>query len=213
MPDGVPPPASAKTARIGPNAILQLAAPLESLFGAAVMPQILNLARVPMPTGREMIPEGDAARVHRVMWQLFPEQGARISQLAGQGTAHYIRTHRIPKPARFALRWLPHGTAEDMLLRAIEKHAWTFCGSGQFEAERQGTELHFILHDNPLADDHPCPGHPCHWHSAVFAELFSTLLGAPYTCHETTCLGCGGDVCRFVVSREMARPAIEPRKG
>lgn len=213
MPDGVPAPVRIDEARIGPNAILQLVQPLEALFGAAVLPQILNLAGVQMPTGQEMIPEGDAACVHRLLWQLFPDQGARISHLAGQGTARYIRTNRIPAPARFVLRWLPRKLAEDMLLRAIEDHAWTFCGSGALEAERQGPQLHFVLHDNPLADHHHIPGHPCHWHSAVFAELFTLLLGVPYVCCEPTCRGCGGDVCRFVVTRAAAQPALEPRKS
>lgn len=202
MPDGAAFAGADRQARIGPNSILQLAEPLKAQFDPSVLPQILDLARVSMPSGTEMIPEEDAARVHRIMWQLFPEQGPHISQLAGQGTARYIRASRIPRVAQLALRWLPRRFAENVLLQAIEKHAWTFCGSGEFEAERQGDELHFILHDNPLADVNHVPGHPCYWHSAVFAELFTLLLGARYTCAEATCRGCGGDVCRFVVARE-----------
>lgn len=206
MPDGSFPADRTAGARIGPNAILQLADPMETLLGEDVMAQVLDLCRVPMPSGQVMIPEDDVGRVHRAIWQLFPTQAQELSERAGAGTARYIRTHRIPAPARLALRLLPRALGERALTHAIAAHAWTFCGSGTLETARRGAEVHFMLRDNPLADTDLHSPHTCHWHAAVFAELFSAVLGRPYFCEEVSCCGCGGDVCRFVVRRQKKRP-------
>ncbi|WP_227269450.1 bacteriochlorophyll 4-vinyl reductase [Roseobacter weihaiensis] len=205
MPDGPCQPDLKSTARIGPNAILQLAGPVERLLGAGVMAQLLDLCRVPMPSGKGMIPEDEVGRVHRAMWQLFPAQARELSEQAGAATARYIRTHRMPATARLALRLLPRALGERALTRAIAAHAWTFCGSGTLGTARQGREIHFMLRDNPLADIDLHNPHPCHWHAAVFEELFSAVLGRPYFCEEVSCCGCGGDLCRFVVRRQKKR--------
>jgi divinyl protochlorophyllide a 8-vinyl-reductase len=201
MPDGAFEAPVETEARIGPNAILQLAAPVEELLGPAVMAQLLGLCRVPLPTGLEMIPEESVARVHRVLWQHFPEQAREVSERAGRGTAQYIRRNRIPGAARMALRVVPRSLGERQLTRAIVDHAWTFCGSGRLTVTRQDRDIHFELEDNPLADSRNPPCHPCHWHAAVFEELFSSVLGGRYQCAETSCRGCGGALCRFVLRR------------
>lgn len=188
-----------ETARIGPNAILQLSDPMGRLLGPAAFNRVL--AGEPLPSGAEMVPEGRVARVHDRLWRLYPDQAATVSRLAGQGTARYIRDNRIPKAARLALRLLPKSWGERMLTRAIQQHAWTFCGSGRLELRRDRAGIHFMLHDNPLADTHAAPGHPCLWHQAVFAALFTAVLGVRYDCVEPTCRGCGGALCRFVLRR------------
>ena len=187
--------------RIGPNAILQLAGPVESILGRDVMAQILDLSQVPMPSGDEMIPQEAVGRVHHTMWKLFPKQAAALSDRAGAGTARYIRANRIPKAARLLLRVLPRTLAERLLTKAILDHAWTFCGSGVLNTKREEGEIHFLLRDNPLADRATEPPHLCIWHAAVFAELFSLILGRRYYCKEVSCCALGADVCHFVVSR------------
>ena len=186
-------------ARIGPNAILQLAAPVRTVLGAGTMDAILTAAHVAMPAGDEMIPETHVARVHETLWRMYPDQAREISIRAGKGTAGYIRRHRIPIPARIALRLMPRRLGERMLTRAIVAHAWTFCGSGMLAVKVEGAEVHFTLENNPLAASDV--DHPCHWHAAVFAELFSVVLGGAYYCTEVSCRGCGGLRCHFVLRR------------
>lgn len=205
MPDGSMPVHRGSGGRIGPNAILQLARPLERMFDGAVMAQLLSLAQVDMPSGHEMVPEEDVQRVHHTLWQLFPDKARELSQEAGRCTARYIRQNRIPRIARVALRLLPRALGERMLARAIVQHAWTFCGSGALDVQRRGREIHFVLENNPLADTTRPVHRPCYWHDAVFAELFSCVLGSLYTCEEDSCRGCGGSTCRFVVRRGEKR--------
>lgn len=202
MPDGGGHPQAAF--RVGPNAILQLVEPVDQMLGQGVMAQLLDLCRVPLPDGSAMVPEEDVGRVHHTLWQVFPDQAQALSERAGQATACYIRSHRIPIGARLALRVMPRALGEKMLVRAIEKHAWTFCGSGTLKAVRREGEVHFVIHENPLADTQARPPHPCYWHSAVFAELFSSLLGWRYHCEEVSCCGCGADLCRFVLRRQKS---------
>lgn len=55
-------------ALIGPNAILQLLPQIERAFGEARAVQLLAKAHVfDVPDGSQMIPEGDAARLHQVL--------------------------------------------------------------------------------------------------------------------------------------------------
>lgn len=186
---------------IGPNAIIQLAGPVDRALGEGVMAQVLDLCQISMPCGNYMIPQEDVETVHHTLWQLFPSSARAISQEAGRATAHYIRANRIPRFARIALRLMPSVMAEKMLTKAIERHAWTFCGSGTLNTERDGHTATFLIKSNPLAEGHAHQRHHCLWHEAVFAELFSSLLGHRYTCVETTCCAYHGDLCRFTVTR------------
>ncbi|WP_282062070.1 bacteriochlorophyll 4-vinyl reductase [Roseobacter litoralis] len=191
-----------KSPRIGPNAILQLEEPLDRMLGQGALAQILKITRVAMPSGKEMVPQEDVGLVHHTMWRLFPEQAGKLSDRAGVGTARYIAANRIPKAARVMLRILPRVWAERMLTKAISDHAWTFCGSGALDTRRENGEIHFILRENPLADKVTQPPHRCIWHAAVFAELFSLVLGRPYYCKEVSCCALGAELCHFVVSRD-----------
>jgi len=212
MPDGSHSFASDTEALIGPNAILQLKAPVNEILGEGVMAQMLDLCRVPMPTGDRMISEQVVGRVHHTLWQLFPDRAQAVSERAGLATADYIRKNRIPRVVRIALRMMPAHMAERMLTKAIENHAWTFCGSGALRTNREDGSIHFLLRDNPLADVDAHPQHPCHWHSAVFERLFTSVLGKPYYCQEVSCCAMGGDTCHFVMSRNATHPHFKGLK-
>ena len=201
MPDGSNVLHADSEALVGPNAILQLKNPMDVLLGHGVIAQVLDLCRVTMPSGDRMISQSEVGRVHHMLWQLFPDRAEAVSVVAGQGTARYIRANRIPRIARIALRLAPRAWAEKRLMHAIEDHAWTFCGSGALGGHIEDGDLHFLIRDNPLADPRAHPRHLCHWHAAVFAELFTRLLGKPYICREISCCAMGADVCHFVVSR------------
>lgn len=200
MPDG----ASlqvAKEARIGPNAILQLRAPMDEIIGPGALDSLLAHCGVELPDGYSMVSQFDVARVHHALRQIYPKQRHDIAVQSGHGTARYIQANRIPPLARRVLAILPQGVSERMLTKAILKHAWTFCGSGHVTAKRDGGAIVFRLADNPLAaaTGHSAP--QCHWHCAVFAELFSSLLRCPYRASETACCGTGAPACDIRVSR------------
>lgn len=195
--------AAAGTARIGPNAILQMVPVLDQLGGLKLRTEILARAGVfELPTGDEMIPEGAAARVHQEVRRSLPDMAPALSWAAGRGTADYILEHRIPKPAQWVLRHLPAPLAAWMLARAIRDHAWTFAGSGEF---RLVSKTCFEIAGNPVvrgeSADHPL----CDWHAAVFARLFQVLVHPDYVCVETECTAMNGSVCRFELRRQMGR--------
>jgi divinyl protochlorophyllide a 8-vinyl-reductase len=80
-----------------------------------------------------MIPE--AWFIHlacSVRERLPADRSEAVLRRAGAATADYVATHRIPAPLRGALRALPVRLAIPLLLRAFERHAWTFAGGGRF---------------------------------------------------------------------------------
>ncbi|MEL6946905.1 MAG: bacteriochlorophyll 4-vinyl reductase [Pseudomonadota bacterium] len=190
--------------RIGPNAILQLDAPLSHHIGDRANPNLLEAAGIPLPTGEEMIPQQHVVRAHAALLDAHPKLAATIATEAGVGTAHYIIENRIPPPARTLLRYLPTPLAVAQLTKAIQRHAWTFCGTGRLTAHIQPFASHrveFAIWNNPIARGRCAPHPSCHWHRAVFETLYSTLLARPFHAREIACCSCGEAACRFVVDQ------------
>jgi divinyl protochlorophyllide a 8-vinyl-reductase len=187
-------------ALIGPNAILQLLPQIERIGGEARVAQMLGEAGVfEVPDGSQMIPEGDAARLHQVLRRDEPVLAPELAAAAGRGTADYILAHRIPKPAQWLLKAMPAPLAARALARAIGKHAWTFAGSGHFRAV---TPWMFEIALNPIVRGEAADGPLCHWHAAVFARLYGTLVAPGCICRETACCAMPGhDACRFEITR------------
>ena len=187
-------------ALIGPNAILQMLPVLEETGGPALVDRIVAAAGLfNLPDGSSMIPEGEAGALHQALRRVCPSQAPDLAAQAGERTARYILAHRIPKPAQHILKALPAPLAARSLARAIGKHAWTFAGSGRFEVE---TPWRFKIHANPIvrgeASQHPL----CHWHSAVFAKLYQSLVAPDCTCRETSCCAQPGQTaCTFELTR------------
>jgi divinyl protochlorophyllide a 8-vinyl-reductase len=94
-------------------------------------------------------------------------------------------------PARLALR---------ILLKAVERHAWTFAGRGLFawKATPEGFEL--TLLNNPVSRtiraDHPV----CDYDAATFETLFRGLAGSSTRVEETACTAEGDAACVFRVT-------------
>ncbi|WP_276317304.1 bacteriochlorophyll 4-vinyl reductase [Alexandriicola marinus] len=185
---------------MGPNAILQLLPHLEERFGASGTREMLDLAGVAqIPDGQSMIPEEQAARLHRVMRIRAPEAAPDLALLSGTGTADYILAHRIPRVAQTILKALPPPLAARALTAAIGKHAWTFAGSGRFEAKGPWC---FEIHDNPLIRGEKSDAPLCTWHAAVFERLYRVLVAPDCRCVETCCRAQPGqDRCRFELRR------------
>lgn len=185
---------------IGPNAVLQLAAVLERREGAERTAHLLaDAGLASLPDGEHMMPEGDAARLHRRVRAEFPARAPDIARAAGFATGDYILAHRIPKPAQTVLGLLPAPLAARALARAIARHAWTFAGSGQFRVVDPWT---FEIADNPLVRGERSAAPLCHWHAAVFERLYGRLVHPACRCVETRCSAQpGAPSCRFEIVR------------
>lgn len=187
--------------RIGPNAILQMIPVLDDVMGAAARRQMLARLGVAVPSGDRMIPEAPAALLHREVRRCCGGRAAGIAARAGRGTAEYILAHRIPEPAQALLRALPAGLSARLLSRAIAANAWTFAGSGRFEAR---TPWHFVMHDNPVIHGETADRPICHWHAAVFETLYRRLVTPEVLCRETQCQANGARECHFFMTCGMA---------
>lgn len=186
--------------RIGPNAILQLVPVLEERLGPQRLRIILMSAGIRrLPDGSAMIPEQDAARLHRAVRHFERERADEILREAGARTADYILAHRIPKAAQAILKRLPASLAALILSRAIAQHAWTFAGSGSFRAL---TPWRFEIAHNPLIADERSEHPLCIWHCAVFEKLYRTLVTKDAVCIEERCGSQAPDAaCLFSIRR------------
>ena len=185
--------------RIGPNALMQLVPVLDRIEGRAAREALFaahGLLRP--PDGRSMIDEALVAQIHQDMRLRFPANARRIARAAGLATGDYILAHRIPAPARALLRLLPARLAAPLLVRAIARHAWTFCGTGRLRA-LPGHPVVFEVIDNPLVRGEIRPRPICDWHAAVFERLFSTLVHPRARAVETDCCAMGHAACRFEI--------------
>lgn len=192
--------AHVQTARIGPNAILQLLPVIRATYGAGADEALMARAGVHLiPDGSHMIPEGHAARLHRQMRQDDPDRAPLLAAQAGRGTADYILANRIPAFAQWLLKHMPAALAARQLSRAINAHAWTFAGSGRFTVIDPWT---FRIVDNPLIRGEHSRHCLCHWHAAVFERLYQVLVARDCECREITCGARAGDTaCTFAVTR------------
>ncbi|MCZ8262135.1 MAG: bacteriochlorophyll 4-vinyl reductase [Beijerinckiaceae bacterium] len=160
--------------RIGPNAVIQLRNVLAETLGAEAGRAVFEAAgQGPWweepPAG--MVPEAAVRAVHAALVRMLPaRQSTALLTEAGYRTGAYILAYRIPGFARWLLPRLPARLAAQLLVRAIARHAWTFCGTGAF-CYRLGNRLDLTVMANPLA---VAPGDP--WHRAVFEALFRHLV-------------------------------------
>lgn len=192
--------AAASAGRIGPNAITRVAEVLPALLGDAGTRALFEAAGLggylsQPPEG--MVDETEVARLHRVLrQQLGPAVAGQVARSAGMRTADYLLARRIPKPVQWLLKRLPPVLAARVLLQAIGRHAWTFAGSGQFQAVA-GRPCVLTIRDNPLcrgvASAHPA----CDFYSATFERLFQVLVHPAVQVVETQCEARGDPVCRF----------------
>lgn len=189
-------------ARIGPNAILQLVPVLDSALGERARKGLFAEAGVTLPPpDAKMLPEAEVIRLHRALCFWLPSLAADLLRQAGLATGTYLLAHRIPRPAQRLIRSLPAPIAARVLASAINRHAWTFAGSGAFAVERFGPPT-VSIRRNPLAV--PAPGYPgCTWHAAVFERLFGALAWPRLRVVETACCARGHPACRFEIRREV----------
>jgi divinyl protochlorophyllide a 8-vinyl-reductase len=186
--------------RIGPNAIIQLAAvlgeragvsPVERLFKSAGIAHYLEA----MP--KEMVAEGEVRALHSALREQFgPACAHALARAAGRRTAGYLLENRIPKPAQWLLRRLPRRYAVRLLLKAIEKNSWTFAGSGTFVAVH-GRPARLGLSHNPLCHGLHTHEPACDFYAGTFEALFRALINPEAKVREISCEGMGHQACVF----------------
>ncbi|MEM6464724.1 MAG: bacteriochlorophyll 4-vinyl reductase [Pseudomonadota bacterium] len=195
--------------RVGPNAVLQLVEALNAesspsetaeVFADAGLSHLLD--KPPDSMTDERIPR----RLFDAVWRRMPrEKAGPIARDAGRKTADYIIANRIPRFAGFLLGALPPWIASRLLLAAIEKHAWTFAGSGKCQTCWRPVST-ISISANPLAMP------DCQWHTAVFERLFTRLVCAQATVRHTHCCLSGEDACRFEITVPWPRTLLALRR-
>jgi divinyl protochlorophyllide a 8-vinyl-reductase len=188
--------------RIGPNAVNRVAEVLRACLGGAGTQHLFERAGLgPMlaEPPEEMVDEADVARLHHELREsLGHGMALRVARAAGTRTADYLLAHRIPRPVQWLLKLLPPAAAAAVLLSAIRRHAWTFAGSGRFEAQA-GWPVRLSIHDNPLCRGEHTEGPACGYFAATFERLFRVLVSPHAEVVETACEACGDDACRFEI--------------
>jgi divinyl protochlorophyllide a 8-vinyl-reductase len=193
-------------AKIGPNAVIQLAAALNGAgldqLCLAVFAAVGVADWMDNPPGA-MVDERKAARLHQAVRAASPRAEAVLRD-AGRRTADYLLANRIPKPVQTLLTLLPARLAAVVLVSAIRRNAWTFAGSGDFSAHA-GSPTIFEIRGNPLCAGEQAIAPVCAWHAAVFERLFQALVSKRSRVTETECEASGDHCCRFVVDWRRAR--------
>jgi divinyl protochlorophyllide a 8-vinyl-reductase len=190
-------------ARIGPNAITQVAGALEHRLGSAAARDFLcsvGLGGYVDAPPSQMVEECEVIALHSaVRARLTPEAARGIARAAGLATGDYLLAQRIPRSAQWALRALPAPLASRLLLAAIRRHAWTFAGSARFTA-RAGRPTLFRLEGCPICRGAHSTAPLCEFYAATFTRLFSRLVHPRAEARETACIAAGASACQFEVA-------------
>ena len=189
-------------ARIGPNAITQVAGAVERSLGAKTARDLLRSAGLGGYVGvppQQMVDEREVVALHSALRErLDPCTAGAIARAAGLATGDYLLANRIPRAAQSLLRWLPAPLASRLLVSAIRRHAWTFAGSGRFAA-RAGRPVVITIEGCPICRDAHAEAAVCGYYAATFRQLFRTLVHRRAVVRETECIASGSPVCRFEI--------------
>jgi divinyl protochlorophyllide a 8-vinyl-reductase len=169
-----------------------------------------------------MVDETDVTSLYTMLpLQLGSLVAAEVSGRAGMLTGNYLLAHRIPWLVQRLLRWLPAPLAARVLIAAIQRHAWTFVGSGHFEVSSvpsSATRAGSVPGSNGVKGSHRrarlllrvgncpiCRGSTqstpgCSYYSATFEQIFVALVHPRTQVRETSCQAMGAPACVFEVS-------------
>ncbi len=188
--------------RIGPNAVIRVAEALRERDGDAILSRVFadaGLERYLASPPEAMVDEREVTRLHAALRAALGEGAARaVLRDAGLRTGDYLLAHRIPRPVQAVLKRLPARLASRVLLGAIGKHAWTFAGSGHFDADA-GKPMRFAIAGCPLCRDAHASAPICDYYAGTFERLYRTLVHPQARASETHCEARGDDACRFEV--------------
>jgi divinyl protochlorophyllide a 8-vinyl-reductase len=193
---------TAGQALIGPNAIIQLVEVLRTHWGNQETRKLLNAVGQGTyfdEPPSDMVPQKQVAALHQQLYSVVDRQEfKRLSADAGRRTGDYLLAHRIPGPAQWLLKRLPDALAARVLSRAIQKHAWTFAGSGVFAYRWQGG-LVFSITGNPITAGLHSEIPICDYYAATFERIFRVIVNDNWRVVERTCEATGAAACLFEI--------------
>jgi divinyl protochlorophyllide a 8-vinyl-reductase len=180
---------------MSPLAVLELLDTLEVMLGAEAKAEALREALIHrLPSPDEPVREDKAARLHRAVRRLWPEDADALLRRAGEEAGRYVVDHRLPDRGRQLLLRMPRSAAAWLLARRTEQQAWTFAGSGRFAVESAGR---FSLLDNPLVRGEKANRAICFYHAGFFERQFRAVVHPGIRCVETACVARGDPACVF----------------
>lgn len=195
----------AGSGRIGPNAILQGLMALAEAVGEpaarALMAHAGLQAHVDQPP-TAMVDERDVQALHLTLRRELGVARARaIGRHAGLLTGDYLLAHRIPEAARAVLPRLPASWAAQVLLLAIRRHAWTFCGSGVFAVlpAARGEPVRVSISSTATGRGTQSDEPLCDYFAATFERLFQVLVHPATEVREIACTAMGEPACIFEI--------------
>jgi divinyl protochlorophyllide a 8-vinyl-reductase len=196
---------NATAGRIGPNAILQAMAALTAELGMGAGQALMRRAglgrHVDAPPA-QMVDERDVQALHRALRaELGITRARALGREAGLRTGDYLLAHRIPPIARAILPWLPARWASRILLAAVARHAWTFCGSGIFSIHPPtgSTPLRVSLTGCATCVATRAEEPLCDYFAATFERLFQVLVHPNTRVRELACQAMGAPACVFEI--------------
>jgi divinyl protochlorophyllide a 8-vinyl-reductase len=127
-------PTDGVVSRIGPNSVLQLVPLLDEALGSEERQRLMLLSgldelperRRPHGRGAGGMPASGGARHH-------PALAPALTRCAGERTGDYIIRIAFQSLHFACCATLPPWLSAPLLANVIEKHAWTFAGSGTFK--------------------------------------------------------------------------------
>jgi divinyl protochlorophyllide a 8-vinyl-reductase len=188
-------------ARIGPNAITRLAQALPRHVGLRATRALfrsVGLEHHWTHPPQTMVDEADVRALHLALRREYgPVTAALAARDAGQLTAEYLLAHRIPRMVQGLLRGLPAGLAARGLLAAMQRHAWTFAGSGKVRSGMRMGHAWLAIRGNPLCRGLVLEQACCDYYAATLQTLFCRLVHPATRVIEVECEAAGGSECRF----------------
>jgi divinyl protochlorophyllide a 8-vinyl-reductase len=189
-------------ALIGPNAIIQLVEALRAHWGHQETHKLLEAVGLGVycdQPPRNMVPQNEVVALHQRLFSVVDlQEFKRLSAEAGRRTGDYLLAHRIPRPVQWLLKCMPDALAARLLSRAIQKHAWTFAGSGVF-AYRWRAQLEFSITGNPVIAGLHSEVPICDYYAATFERIFRVLVNERWRVVEQSCEASGDAACRFEI--------------
>ena len=194
----------ARLGRIGPNAITRVAQALPPRVGSGCHMGAVRARRPAAPPAAAAERHGRRGRcahpAPRNAGGAGRGPGQRCVARCRPGTGDYLLAHRIPPLAQRLLRSLPAFLAARLLLKAVQRNAWTFVGSGEFSASAViGQPVVLRIRHNPLCQGLASSVPACDYYAMTFERLFQVLVHPQARVFEVACEACGDPECRFEV--------------
>ncbi|MGB9751428.1 bacteriochlorophyll 4-vinyl reductase [Roseiflexus castenholzii] len=190
------------TGKIGPNAIIQTVAALRDRLGDEAARATLvrgGAGDLPDHLPHELIDEREFhALVELLLEQIGEEQTNQVMARSGQLTSEYVFANRIPAFARLLLRLLPPSWGLRLLLPAMQRHTWTFAGSGVFAYDLTPTPSISIT-NGALFDTPAMAAAMCAYYRGAFEQMFQKLICSRATLHDLECQARGDRCCRYAI--------------